>query len=275
MNPSDKLLIAGPWVGEFGWELFAWQGYVRALSRHYDRTVIVCRESSRGLYEDFADDFIFANATTGLADSFFMHNLDFNQFLRETLMEKGRHYLDQKPIIFSPRRIGFPPMTHFSESVKLGAHDIIPEYYKYDTGKEKKYDYIFHIRQRQLRKEDNWEFSNWEKLLDLLNVQKARVACVGSPHESAHIRGTIDLRGATMNTVLDAVSSADCAFGPSSGPMHLASLCGCPHVVWSKPENKIRYEKNWNPFDTPILFLSEFSWHPSPDYVFEKFNNWI
>ena len=21
-----KKLIAGPWVGEFGWELFAWQG---------------------------------------------------------------------------------------------------------------------------------------------------------------------------------------------------------------------------------------------------------
>ena len=29
-----KRLIAGPWVGEFGWELFAWQGYIRALSRH-------------------------------------------------------------------------------------------------------------------------------------------------------------------------------------------------------------------------------------------------
>ena len=113
------------------------------------------------------------------------------------------------------------------------------------------------------------------ELLELLNVDKKRVACIGSLQESAYAPGTIDLRGESMNTVVDAVSMASCTFGPSSGPMHLSSLCGCPHVVWSKPENKIRYEKNWNPFKTPILFLSEFNWHPSADYVFEKFNNWF
>ena len=31
-----KTLIAGPWVGEFGWELAAWQGYIRALSKNFD-----------------------------------------------------------------------------------------------------------------------------------------------------------------------------------------------------------------------------------------------
>jgi len=36
-----KKLIAGPWVGEFGWELFAWQAYVRALSRNFDHTTII------------------------------------------------------------------------------------------------------------------------------------------------------------------------------------------------------------------------------------------
>ena len=56
MSNSDKLLIAGPWVGEFGWELFAWQAYVRALSRHFPRTLIVCRKTSEALYEDFATD---------------------------------------------------------------------------------------------------------------------------------------------------------------------------------------------------------------------------
>lgn len=275
MNHSDKLLIAGPWVGEFGWELFAWQGYVRALSHHYDRTVIVCRESSRGLYEDFADDFIFVNPSTGLADSFFMHNLDFNQFLRETLMEKGRHYLDQKPSIFLPHRIGQPPLTHFSESVKLGSCNVVPEYHKYGSDGEIKYDYIFHMRERHLRQEDNWEFSNWEKLLRLLNIPKKRIACIGSLEEAAHIPQTADLRGQKMDVVFDTLSRAKCTFGPSSGPMHLASLCGCPHVVWSCPQNQERYSQTWNPFDTPVLFLPEFDWHPSPDYVFEKFNNWI
>ena len=270
-----KILIAGPWVGEFGWELCAWQGYIRALSRKYDQTVIVCRESSRALYEDYANDFIFAEPDGGLADSFFMHGLNLNDFLRQTLMEKGRHYLNQKPTIFLPRRIGFPPMTHFSEPMKLGEHLIVSEYHKYGNGKNKKYDYIFHMRERELRKEDNWAFSNWEKLLELLAVEKSRVACIGSLEESTSMPGTADLRSANMSNVFDAVAGAKCTFGPSSGPMHLSSLCGCPHVVWSKPENKIRYEEDWNPLKTKILFLSEFSWHPNAAYVFKKFNNWI
>jgi len=32
MKKNKSLLIAGPWLGEFGWELFAWQGYVRYVS---------------------------------------------------------------------------------------------------------------------------------------------------------------------------------------------------------------------------------------------------
>ena len=53
-----KTLIAGPWVGEFGWELFAWQGYLRALSRKFDKTIIISRTASKALYDDFADEFI-------------------------------------------------------------------------------------------------------------------------------------------------------------------------------------------------------------------------
>ena len=36
-----KKLIAGPWTGEFGWELFAWHAYIRALSRKFEHTTII------------------------------------------------------------------------------------------------------------------------------------------------------------------------------------------------------------------------------------------
>ena len=44
-------LIAGPWVGEFGWELFAWQGYIRALSRNFEQTTIIARPGAKPIYE--------------------------------------------------------------------------------------------------------------------------------------------------------------------------------------------------------------------------------
>ena len=50
---ASKHLLAGPWVGEFGWELFAWQAYIRSLSRHYDKTTIICRPTSHSIYTDF------------------------------------------------------------------------------------------------------------------------------------------------------------------------------------------------------------------------------
>ena len=101
-----------------------------------------------------------------------------------------------------------------------------------------------------------------------------RIACIGTKGESGWIEGTADLRGLSLEVLFDIMRSADFAFGPSSGPMHLASLCGLPHVVWSIPDNKKRYEVNWNPLSTKVLFDSKFNWHPSPEYVFDIFKKW-
>ena len=53
-----KILLAGPWVGEFGWELFCWHAYVRALSEHYDETICVSTPHSEFMYKDFCDKFV-------------------------------------------------------------------------------------------------------------------------------------------------------------------------------------------------------------------------
>ena len=56
--------------------------------------------------------------------------------------------------------------------------------------------------------------------------------------------------------------------------MHLASLCGTPNVVWSKEDNRVRYEENWNPLKTKVLFDSEYDWHPSPEHIYKNFSEW-
>ena len=122
-----------------------------------------------------------------------------------------------------------------------------PEYIKYGNPSNENYDFVFHIRNRDLRKEDNWELNKWEVLKNLLG---GRIACIGTKEESICIPGTEDLRGKELSKTISVLSSSKCAFGPSSGPMHLASLCGTPHVVWSLDANKARYEENWNPLKT-------------------------
>jgi len=271
MMSVEGTLIAGPWVGEFGWELFAWQAYVRALSRHFEETIIICRTNSTALYKDFASRIIVYNPIAGKADSFFMHGLDLMTAFKQAI-KKSDVILNKNTTLFLPRRIGWPPQTHYSESIDFGKYKIKPEYIKFGKTQGKKYNYVFHIRNRELRPEDNWSFNNWKKLLKLLGGDK--VACVGTRDEALSIDGTTDLRGAPLSQVLNALRRASCCFGPSSGPMHLASLCGCPHLVWSKAENHTRYTENWNPLKTPVLFDSKYSWQPEAQHIHDIFKDW-
>ncbi len=264
-------LIAGPWVGEFGWELFAWHAHVRGMSRLFDRTVVICRENSKALYEDYANEFIFANPATGLADSVFMHGLDPNKLLQETLQGR-RDLLVGDVSIFGPRRIGAPPFTCCTAEFNIGDLKVKPEYVKLGKPSVSSYDYVFHIRDRKLREDDNWSLSKWEVLKELL--QSDNIACIGTKSASGWIEGTRDLRDMPLSEVCDVLRNAKCTFGPSSGPMHLASLCGSPHVVWSISSNYERYTSTWNPHQTPVLFLGEKSWHPSAEYVYKNFYEW-
>ena len=56
-QPSDTL-FAGPFLGEFGWELLCWQGFVRKVSRRYKTVIVYCPEGREALYRDFADRII-------------------------------------------------------------------------------------------------------------------------------------------------------------------------------------------------------------------------
>ena len=188
-----KTLIAGPWVGEFGWELFAWQGYVRALSKKFDHTVVISRPNSGPLYEDFCNVFHEHAPVGGIVDSFFMHGIDFKKELKKNVI-KNQIKLEKNTTLFVPRRIGFPPFTHFTQPVIFGEHIIKPEYKVYGSEKESKYDYVFHIRNRQsVRSEDNWSTDNWHEFRALLGSDK-KIACIGTKEESGWIEDTEDLR---------------------------------------------------------------------------------
>ena len=266
-----KVLIAGPWIGEFGWELCAWQGYIRALSKHFDYTICLGRATSSFLYEDFTNEYITYEATGGLADSFFMHNHDIDhQALHKIFKENNDSNITWVP----PKRIGNPPHTLLEEKCLFGNIKIKPEYIKFSNTSAKKQHVVFHARNRELRKDDNWEIENWNNLASLLSKENYKIICIGTTKESLHIKNTEDMRGYNLEKITQILAEAKAIFGPSSGPMHLASLCGCPHVVWSKKTDLVRYATNWNPHKTPVLFLGEYEWRPTPQYVFNQFKKW-
>ena len=267
-------LLAGPWVGEFGWELFAWQAYVRRLSLNYDRTIVISRPLTEDLYSDFADEFVPYDPPGTNADAFFMHGLG-NIDLVDIYPSCEK--LDKSRLSWiKPQKIGSPPYTYFKEKCIIEGREVEPLYFKYgEKTDDKKYDIVLHARNRQLRKEDNWDISEWNSLIAKLKAsnEQIKIAAIGTQTEAALPEGCDDYRNKPLSEVFDILASSRVCIGPSSGPLHLATLCGCPQLVWSIETNSLRYLHTWNPFDTPVYFTSKFNWQPPVEYIFNKLSN--
>ena len=90
------------------------------------------------------------------------------------------------------------------------------------------------------------------------------------------------MRECSQDDLTSLLISAKCIIGESSGAMHLASLYGCPQMIWAdwhtshftRDENFLRYTEYWNPFGTPVEFLDEYGANPEPEYIYKRFINW-
>jgi hypothetical protein len=222
----------GPWVGEFGWELFKWQAHIRAKARNSNKKITCITRSGRDiLYSDFADVENF-DPKTGTPDRWFLYKSS-----------------DAKP------QTDYTPRELSSGGV----------FVKYGVPREK-FEILIHARNRRHRRCDNWNGWSEMELGD-------SVASIGSKSDALHIEGTEDMRGISLKELVDYMAGSRMIVGPSSGPMHLATLCGCPQVVWSnrnlgnEGHTQDRYEKIWNPFGTKVAFSRKRT--PSPAEVME------
>lgn len=245
-------LIAGPWVGEFGWELFGWQGVIRDMSERYNRTIIYGRPGHQFLYEDFMDEYV----------EFVPQGTEPNMWLNEgTKFELPGHH--KNACWIKPQQFAFMPNAPHQNIIRYGV----------ETDRT-----MIAYHARNLTKYGsgymNWSSWNWKKLME----RYARVVCIGSKKGADYIGGE-DLRGAPINETCDALSRCSVLIGPSSGAIHLGSLCGTPHVVWSGHyKNKARYEQWWNPLKTPVRTIcpedspwdKKIMWQPEPGEIATK-----
>lgn len=254
---NNLTLHAGCWVGEFGWELCWWNPLVRRFAEDYGHTTVAAPGSSRYLYE-FADMFI-PLKTKGI-----------------TYWE-GELYCDH-PVVRAD--VTLDPQTEFARyknepdrvSAERSWRSLAPENPVYQA------DILCAFRpqkwiDKRLISGKEYPFAKCQRLVDLLISQGLSVACFGGIDDYCP-KGAIDLRCQPLEGQCSAIAAAKCVVGPSSGPIHLASLCGCPHVTWIASTHHTlekRYKKLWNPFNTPVSFICH-SRLPSPEEVMQHVN---
>ena len=109
---------------------------------------------------------------------------------------------------------------------------------------------------------------------------------MGSVEESDYIEGVEDdLRGIPLETLANVLANTKLLVSPSSGLAHFASLCGCPHIVFSdkrrwnlgckKGTNWTRYKRYWNPFQTECTVLDEHNWKPPVSRVLKAVEKYL
>lgn len=266
------ILYAETFVGEFGWMLFCHQAHLRKLSRQYDQVFVGCRQGVEVIYSDFATTFpedIPSEECDMWQCKGYKHRSCEEIFNRKP-HKSDRFISSQSPVLRYDH-------THKLDNQPLFARFKDQEFVRYGEKRKGGYDVVIHARAKSNKVNAgrgsnyrNWETQNWDLLGQKL--KGLRVCCIGTRRSSIQPLGD-DLRGANLKLVSNILASSKLIVGPSSGVIHLASLCGCPQVTWwgdpYDKSNECRFTKDWNPFGTPVTAKYIPDWQPSADCVWK------
>lgn len=243
---QDKVtLYVGPWIGEFGWELCWWSSIIRRISVQYDEVIVACRKNSSYLYE-YATEIIEISACPTTASSYLGR-----------LLSKMPPKWGENGTIISPKSL--------YEKHKDNNHSIlIPEALCINLSpkmiSKNSVDIMCNFRVGKDHKE--YPPKMCDILVNLLLSAGYTVGCFGSLSDYCPEKA-LDFRNYGLEEQCAILGNAKCAVGHSSGAMHLASFCGCLHIIWhvKRPWLNVemltnRYRKYWNPFNTSMHYIT-------------------
>lgn len=254
-------LIAGPWVGEFGWELMSWQGFVRAKANEekFESVTVAGPPGHEALYADFCDTYL-PVTLNGIKDCWRVEQASPRE--RGALAHQLDRLVNGNTRTLCPGRLIPTIDQHF---IRFGN--------QLDAETEDLFDVLIHVRHPiNKRKSHAWHPVHAETVCEKLRERGFSTAAIGT--EAACPMNATDRRNIPLKRLMNMMAVCGAVIGPSSGPMHLASLCHTPHVVWTDKQwysairgtNRRRYEQVWNPLNTPCTILEE-GWQPSPDLI--------
>ena len=229
----------GPWVGEFGFELVWWSPAVRHLARldhaRGDTVVVSAPIGSAFLYE-FADEFV---------------PLDWEP--SRSFGHSGR-LRSPAPHIEADAHVAWGDINPKSRTTTREHRDlgVRPDWSAPDV--------MAAFRPPKGRRYEGKAYppAMCEELVARLERVGLSVGCFGGPDNWRFGMGP-DYRGRPLGEQCSLLAGTACAVGPSSGTMHLASLCRTPYVTWYplRPEHSEEIHKSaaWNPFGTEVVFL--------------------
>ena len=252
-------LFAGPYAGEFGYELMQWQGFIRARRAAYEQVHVLTYPGRDYLYEGCQVHY--HNIDLKSAGYWYgrLGPVELRQMADARAAEIGLKDYD----LFNPSLLctRYHKMLFWKQNFRLLEEPRLSE---------KFYDVLFHFRSVQKDGPDhvkNYSPELADELVQRCLDQGLMVGCYGHPAYAYCPKGCADLRNVDMRQTVAAISSARAAVGEASGGMHLANACGKPTIIWGDGQWRIAPALRWNPFRVPIYVVTITSWRPTPEVV--------
>jgi ADP-heptose:LPS heptosyltransferase len=263
---SHHVYFAGPWVGEFGWEIARWQNGLRRLFlEHPDHYKIAMSSLGQHPLYDEADEFWilpedlekeleqngvyretarvwFFRAEGKVKRRVRQKQRDLNQLIEDELNEMDPNHVWKKPKwIKDPR--------HRKLTVKDD---------RWSREMEKPY-FCVSYRHRTINSWGNWSKDRWWKLIDMVRDEFGikNVAILGRPEEIDDLSGEPFEIDPELNLTrsIDLMCNCEFSITPESGSGFLSLLCEAPTVIFGHPKLKNRYLGRGNPLDTKAVWV--------------------
>jgi hypothetical protein len=253
-----KNLLAGPFAGEFGWELMQWQGFVRSRRPHYQQVHVLTYPGRDYLYEDCQVH----HHEIDLKNAGYGYGLLAPAEAHAMAKSKASEIRLQDYDIFDPSLL----CTRYHKALWRQEFRLLAE----PPIRAEPYDIVFHFR--AVRKEGPDHNKNYlpalaDELIQRCLDQALSVACIGHPEYSYCPPGSTDYRHVDLRHTVAAICSGRAVAGENSGPMHLANLCGKPTILWAQDRWRVDYSLRWNPFRVPIYVAADNTHQPPAELV--------
>src|SRR5262249_12563050 len=205
--PQENLL-AGPFAGEFGWELMQWQGFVRRRRPHYKQVHVLTYPGRDYLYEGC---------------TVHAHQID--------LKGAGYGYGHLYPAVARPMAQRQDEEVGLRDYDIFGTHLLCTQYHRrfwrqdfrlfeQPSPPSGQYDVVFHFRSVQKIGPDqakNYPVTLADELATRCLDHGLRIGCIGHPDYSYAPRNSVDHRRIDLQQTPAAISSAPMGAAGNSG----------------------------------------------------------
>lgn len=256
------ILVAGPYVGEFGHELMDWQAWVRAqVSRHAEVHVITYPGRDY-LYPGC----IVHHHDVAMETAGYRHG----RFTPAELEAMARHKAAQLGLR------DFDLLTPLHLCTSYHRRFLLPAKFELlgrPPAAGQISDVAFHFRRIKKTGPDvnrNYPPELCDQVVAACRAAGLSFFCIGHPSYSYCPVGVEDRRSEDLATSVAAISSARLLAGELSGPMHLAQLCGVPILIWADGQWRLDNCERWNVFKVPTYIVANDTHLPAPEKVSQK-----